>query len=229
MSYNDLGGYFWTTPVTKALIVANVVVYVVELLLMRLGFDLDYLFGLHYVLSDVFTIYQPFTYMFLHANFSHIFFNMFALFMFGRIIEQLLGKWRFLTFYVVCGLSAALAQEVVWYVRMDDTLAQVMFANGIDGLTHDQLMQVYERFITIGASGSVFGLLLAFAVLLPNQPIFLFFIPVPIKAKYFVAVYALIELYSGVSPQMDNVAHFAHLGGMIGGALMLWQWRKNSY
>lgn len=215
-------------PVTKTILVANFAIYLLQPLLLRTsGIDLDALFGLHYVESGLFSPMQTITYMFLHANFSHIFFNMFALFMFGRVIEQIMGKWRFLTYYVVCGVTAAAAQEIVWWARMDATVGQLLMLNDMTFFTSDQLSQVYNMFVTIGASGAVFGLLLAFAMLLPNQPIFLFFLPIPIKAKYFVAFYALIELLEGIKASGgDNVAHFAHLGGMVGGILLLWYWRN---
>ncbi len=225
---NGGGGYFWMPPVTKTFLVANFAIYLLQNLLYKnLGIDLDALFGLHYVESDSFRPMQTITYMFLHANFNHIFFNMFALFMFGRVIEQIMGKWRFLAYYVVCGVTAAAAQEIVWWARMDTMIEQLLMLNGMTFFTSEQLAQVYDNFVTIGASGAVFGLLLAFAMLLPNQPIFLFFLPIPIKAKYFVAVYALIELLEGIKASGgDNVAHFAHLGGMVGGILLLWYWRR---
>ena len=149
--------------------------------------------------SGYFAPWQVVSYGFLHGNFNHLFFNMFAVWMFGTPLERSWGSKRFLTFYGVCVVGAAIAQLLV------------------------QLLEggIYP---TIGASGGVFGLLLAFGVMWPENRIFLIFFPVPIKAKYFVLIYGGIELLLGLSRQMPGIAHFAHLGGMIFGAVLLYKW-----
>ncbi len=161
---------------------------------------LAYYLGLHTIQSSDFMLYQLITYMFLHGDLSHLFFNMFALWMFGRTLEYELGSRRFLTYYMVCGVGAGLLQVAL----------------GV----------LYPFSITVGASGAVFGLLLAFGVLHPNAVIMLLIPPIPIKAKYFVMLYGALELYLGWRNSIgDNVAHFAHLGGMLWGFLLLTYWR----
>ena len=149
--------------------------------------------------SGRFFPWQLISYGFLHGSFGHIFFNMFAVWMFGTVLEQTWGSQRFITYYVVCLLAAAVTQL---------------------GVQH--FMGTYNP--TIGASGAVFGLLLAFGVMYPNNRIMLIFLPVPIKAKWFVLIYAGVELFLGVQGLQPNVAHFAHLGGLFGGAALLWRW-----
>lgn len=151
--------------------------------------------------SDNFHLYQIVTYMFLHADLSHLFFNMFALWMFGRTLEGFMGQKRFLTYYMVCGVGAGIIQLALGMVSP--------FA------------------LTVGASGAVFGLLLAFGVMFPNSVIMLLIPPIPIKAKWFVVIYGLLELYLGVSGRGGNVAHFAHLGGMFWGYILLMYWKYN--
>ncbi|MFI3288726.1 MAG: rhomboid family intramembrane serine protease [Rikenellaceae bacterium] len=161
---------------------------------------LKYFLGLHTIQSSDFMPYQLITYMFLHGDLSHLFFNMFALWMFGRTLEYELGSRRFLTYYMVCGIGAGLLQVA--------------------------LGMLYPFSITVGASGAVFGLLLAFGVLHPNAVIMLLIPPIPIKAKYFVMLYGALELYLGWRNSIgDNVAHFAHLGGMLWGFILLTYWR----
>ena len=188
--------------VTRHLLVINILAYVATLLLGSQGIDLSFLCGLHYVESPYFGIYQIITYQFLHGSFFHLFFNMFALWMFGRIIEQVMGSARFLVYYLVCGIGAGLSQELVQW-----------------------MMQSYS--LTIGASGAVYGILLAFGMTFPEERIYIFPLPIPIKAKWFVAIYAGIELYSAASMAGDGVAHMAHLGGMLFGFLLITYWRKH--
>ncbi len=161
---------------------------------------LNYYLGLHTIQSHDFMAYQLITYMFLHGDLSHLFFNMFALWMFGRTLEYELGSRRFLTYYMVCGIGAGLIQVA--------------------------LGMMYPFSITVGASGAVFGLLLAFGVMHPNAVIMLLIPPIPIKAKYFVMLYGALELYLGWRNSIgDNVAHFAHLGGMLWGFILLTYWK----
>lgn len=214
--------------VTKNLLIINILAYLATITLVKSGFDMNDIFGLHYYESDSFKPFQIITYMFLHASFSHLFFNMFALWMFGRIIEDILGPSKYIFFYFTCGIGAGLVQELAWAYDIPNALHGIAMKYGTVLSASDTEM-IMSRFITVGASGAIFGLLLAFAMLLPNQPIFFMFIPVPIKAKYFVIIYALIELWGGVAASSgDNVAHFAHLGGMIFGFFLLKYW-QNKY
>ncbi len=217
-------------PVTRNLMFLNLIIWLAQLVFQaRLGIDIaDYL-GLHYIEAERFNIVQFISYMFLHSpnSFEHVLFNMFSLWMFGSTIERFWGTKRYLIFYVICGISAGLVQEVVWSLDLH-TIAQ-MSADSIINLNGEQLVKASELLnipVTIGASGAVFGILLAFGMLFPNTEMFLFFIPIPIKAKYFVVGYAVIELFYGVSSQGSNIAHFAHLGGMLGGLLLILLWRK---
>jgi len=176
----------------------------------RVGIDLNFFLGLHYWQAGSFKIYQFVSYMFMHGGFIHFFFNMFALWMFGSTIERTWGAKRYLIYYFVCGLGAALVQEIVWGI----------------GRSPVALMYYGDYLITVGASGAIFGILLAFGMLYPNAPLYIMFIPIPIKAKWMVIGYGIMELFAGVSQTGDNVAHFAHLGGMIFGFLLIMYWRK---
>lgn len=233
-------------PVTKNLIIINVLIWLVEYLFP--GFANNAILkygGLHFWGADNFNPLQLFTYMFLHAPRSpyHVLFNMFSLWMFGRMMEQVWGSKRFLIYYLVCGVGAAFVQEVVWAMTWKhDYLTEIAKLNG---MTFDHMKQIVDqavaagdgRFVrgmaemkssmmTIGASGAVFGILLGFAFMFPNLLLYLFFIPIPIKAKYMVAGYAVLEFFFGVGRVADSVAHFAHLGGMIFGLILLLYWKK---
>ena len=204
-----------TPPVVKNIIIANCVALLATTLL-PFGDGLMARFALFNVESPMFHSYQIFTYMFLHGGISHLFFNMFALWMFGRQLEYELGSQRFFTYYMVCGVGAALLQLGVGYAEYEHALA----AGGMQSAM--QLLYVP----TVGASGAVFGLLLAFGVLHPNNVIMLMFPPVALKAKWFVLIYGLLELFFGLSGYQSGVAHFAHLGGMLWGLALLFWWRK---
>ncbi len=213
------------TPVTKNLIIINILVYFGTVVAMRYGIDLSNYLGLHFFLAKDFNPAQLITYMFMHGSFTHIFFNMFAVFMFGRILEQIWGPRRFLFYYIACGIGAGLVQEVVQYISYATTYGHSEFIDiGTAVLTKADYMNLLT---TVGASGAVYAILLAFGMLLPNERLFIFPLPFPIKAKYFVAGYAAIELYAGLSNNpADNVAHFAHLGGMIFGLILIIYWKK---
>lgn len=204
-------------PVTKNLLIINVLFFLGRYVAMLYGIDLDDVLGLHFVLASHFHLYQVFTYMFMHASWAHIFFNMFAVWMFGVAIENAMGSRRYLLYYLTCGLGAAMTQEVVQFVQYAyNGLGAYVLAMG------DYL----NLWTTVGASGAVYGILLAFGMTFPDNRIFIFPLPVPIKAKYFVAGYAVIELLSGFGSSNDGVAHFAHLGGMLFGLLLLLYWRN---
>lgn len=212
--------------VVKNLLILNVLVFFGMFVAERYGIDLNQWLGLHFFMADDFNAAQLFTYMFMHANFQHIFFNMLALWMFGRILENVWGGSRFLFYYIVCGLGAGLVQEAVQAVYYFTTLAQydgVSFPNGVT-ISMGEFLNMWN---TVGASGAVYGILLAFGMLFPNEQMFVFPLPFPIKAKWFVLGYAVIELMLGLGNSAhDNVAHFAHLGGMLFGFLVLLYWKK---
>lgn len=213
--------------VTKNLLIINVILFLAAIVAERLGIDLAEFLGLHFILADNFNVSQLITYMFMHANFLHIFFNMFAVWMFGRILEQVWGPKRFLTYYLVCGIGAGIIQEVVQYVYYAQVLSD--YANVNTGFAIIPMQEYLNMMTTVGASGAVYGILLAFGMLFPNQSLFIFPLPIPIKAKYFVIGYAVIELWSGLrNSGGDNVAHFAHLGGMLFGLILILYWRKNN-
>jgi membrane associated rhomboid family serine protease len=191
----------------------------------RYGIRLDDVLGLHFFLASDFNPAQLFTYMFVHANLEHIFFNMFALWMFGRTLEMVWGPKRFLLYYLVCGVGAGLAQEGVQYLQYVTTLQAYDAVNtGSDIIP----MSEYLNYLTtVGASGAIYGILLAFGMLFPNVEMFVFPLPFPIRAKWFVAGYAAIELLLGLAASGDGVAHFAHLGGMLFGWILILHWRKS--
>ena len=207
--------------ITRYLLIANLCIFLFASILERSGFDLNAICGLHYYSAQSFHWWQPLTYMFLHANFSHLFFNMFAVLMFGPMIENEWGQRRYLMYYLVCGLGAALVQEGVW---------SMMVANMSTHYSPAAMAQYTYYMTTIGASGAVFGILFAFGWLYPDVPMYILFIPIPIRARVFVIIYALIELFAGLGSAVgltaDNVAHFAHLGGMLFGWLLILYWRK---
>jgi membrane associated rhomboid family serine protease len=241
MSQYRIGGFGLLPPVVKNLLIVNVIFFLATIGLQRSGTDLYELFGLHYFASGNFKVYQFVTYMFMHGSFWHLFFNMFALWMFGNLLENVMSSKRFLTYYMVTGVGAAVIQMLVYYLRIQAVEAQLdpeqvalVYQNGLEALNTgmnfiDPTMANLNILInmpTVGASGAVFGILLAFGMLFPNQMIYVYF-AIPVKAKYFVIIYGLLELYMGVSNRSgDNVAHFAHLGGMLFGIVMLLYWRK---
>lgn len=232
-------------PVLKNLIIINFIVYFAGMVLKQYGIDITDIFGLHYFQSDNFQVHQIITYMFLHSygSFQHILFNMFGLFMFGRVLEQVWGSKRFLQYYMITGIGAGVIQMIVYFIRikslesgMDPELISLVHTEGLAAL--DQGKNYSEPILgqlnlllntsTIGASGAVYGILLAFGMLFPNTEMYLMFIPVPIKAKYMVIGYGAIELFQGVAGTGAGVAHFAHLGGMLFGFFLIRHWRKHS-
>lgn len=180
-----------TPPISIGIIAACVVVFLLNNISAQLA--------LWPLFSNYFAPWQLITYAFLHGGFNHIFFNMFALWMFGLPVEKVWGSRRFAEYYFVCVLGAGVIQLMVQYISG-------------------------EVYPTIGASGAVFGLLLAYGVMWPNAKLFLIFFPVPIKAKWFVLIYGAVELIFGVTGAMPQVAHYAHLGGLLFGAGLLWRW-----
>ena len=194
--------YFKTPPAVKNLIIANCLFFLATYLIPQANSFLATYGQLFWVGSPYFHFYQFVSYMFLHGSFSHLFFNMFALWMFGRTLEYELGTKRFLIYYFVCGIGAAIFQMLV------------AWAFGETGFT------------MLGASGATMGLLMAFGVMHPNNQIFIFPFPMPIKAKWFVIGYIVLELFQGWGVN-DGVAHFAHVGGMLWGWALLYYWKNN--
>ena len=233
-------------PVTKNLIIINVLVWLVEVIFPTFGHNgiIRHL-GLHYVGASDFNPAQILTYMFVHDQKSmfHIFFNMFTLFFFGPMLERVWGSKRFFIYYMICGIGAALIQEGVWALTWENEYFQILASQhhtGVETIRQEverriasgdtSLINYMDAFksmymVTVGASGAIFGLLLGFAFVFPNMPLYLFFIPIPIKAKYMVAGYAVIEFFFGVTQTMNTVAHFAHLGGMLFGLAILLYWK----
>ena len=213
--------------VTKNLLSINVLCFFGMLVAKRYGIDVENLLGLHFFLASDFNLSQLISYMFMHANFQHIFFNMFAVWMFGRVLEQVWGPKRFLTYYLICGIGAGLIQELVQYLEYAFTLSNYDSVNlGIAGGIIP-MEEYLNMMTTVGASGAVYGILLAFGMLFPNSQMFIFPLPFPIKAKYFVIGYAVLELFLGLGGG-DGVAHFAHLGGMLFGLILIIYWRKKN-
>ncbi len=254
-------------PVIKNLLLINIVLFGAEFVLRGMGIDLTRLLALHNIQSGYFKPFQFVTHMFMHGNLTHIFFNMFALYMFGRMLEMVWGPKRFLIYYFVTGLGAAALHSLVNYISLKgihtdltalvNTPSPDLFlafvreylpnaSPEINELINsysefpnnsaiqanviaiaDKIFQLHLNTPTVGASGAVFGVLLAFGMLFPNTQLMLLFPPIPIKAKYFVIGYGAIELFAVVMPRSgDNVAHFAHLGGMIFGYILIKYWNS---
>ncbi len=229
-------------PVVKNLLIINGLFFLATLLLQNQGIDLAKYLGLHYWKSPGFYPHQLITYMFMHGGFTHILFNMFAVFMFGRVLEGVWGQKRFLIFYMVTGIGAGLIQMLVAYIRLMPLMAELpqedinlIMTEGYDLIQSGKnwvglggTINGLINGVTVGASGAVFGILLAFGMLFPNTELMLLFPPIPIKAKWFVIGYGAIELYSGFANNpTDNVAHFAHLGGMLFGFILIKIWKKD--
>lgn len=207
MNYSGRGGNFLSgiPPVTRFILVANVVVFIIDLLTGHLLTAYLSLYSLdsHFNSVQTFKAFQLITHMFLHGSFGHIFFNMFGLYIFGRVLETALGSQKFFFLYFLSGLGAAGLQLLVFSIQN-------------------------EAVPMIGASGAIMGITAAFAVIFPNVELMLLFLPVPVKAKYFVPFFLVLELFFGVANfKVDNIAHFAHLGGAIVGFVVVMFWKKN--
>ncbi|MBO6058161.1 MAG: rhomboid family intramembrane serine protease [Bacteroidales bacterium] len=208
--------------VVKNLLIINGIFFLATIAMdMVWHIDLAQYLGLHYIGASDFRPYQFVTYMFMHGSFAHLFFNMFALWMFGNAIENAWGPKRFLIFYFVCGIGAGLTQELVQYIQFSDIHN---FQNVNLGGRIVPVEDYLNMLTTVGASGAVYGILLAFGMMWPNSMIYLYFL-IPIKTKWFVLIYGLLELFTGFS-SIDNVAHFAHVGGMVFGLLLILYWKN---
>lgn len=235
-AFNDL------PEVVKNLLIINGLLFLGTISLERYGINLTKFLGLHQFQSSDFMPHQLITHFFMHGNFTHLFFNMFALWMFGKILENVWGAKRFLVYYMFTALGAAALHLAISQYEILTLQSQLntyelnlLLENGKNILEGNQnysnkIMGKLNLLIntpTVGASGAVFGILLAFGILFPNTYLYIYF-AIPVKAKYFVIAYGLIELYAGLSNNpADNVAHFAHLGGMLFGFLLLKYWQKN--
>ena len=211
---------------TKNLLIVNFLAFVATWVLQLRGIDLTALLGLHFFLASDFHVYQFVTYMFLHGGLTHIFFNMFALWMFGSVIERVWGPKKFIFYYITCGIGAGVMQELVQYgnyVVEGIAAYQYVNAGGVQ-MTTDAYINLWT---TIGASGAVYAILLAFGMIFPNERLFIIPFPFPIKAKWLVVGYIAIELFSAMSAPGDGVAHMAHLGGMLFGFLLIRYWQKH--
>lgn len=229
-------GNFNELPVVvKNLLIINGLLFLATISLNNLGIDLVKIFGLHQFQSNDFRPHQIITHLFMHGSFTHLFFNMFALWMFGKILENIWGQKKFLIYYMITGIGAAAIHLIFCQYQI------INISNQIPDLVNIAIEGKYNPSIplskkltqliitpTVGASGAVFGLLLAFGMLFPNALLYLYF-AIPIKAKYFVIGYGFIELYAGISNNpADNVAHFAHLGGMIFGYFLIKYWKQDT-
>ena len=212
-------------PITKNLLIINVLAYLAAVVMKGSGIDFNEIFGLHFFMADNFHLYQLVTYMFMHGGVTHLFFNMFALWMFGCVIEQTWGSRRFLWYILACGVGAGLCQEAAQFVQYAvEGLAAFNMVN-VGGMIIPT-SEYLNMWVTVGFSGAVYGILLGFGMTYPEERIFIFPLPVPIKGKWFVMLYAAIELFSALSTSSDGVAHIAHLGGMAVGYIIIRHWRQ---
>jgi membrane associated rhomboid family serine protease len=224
-------------PVVKNLIGINIILwlasFVVPGFFIRWGLNIDMtdILGMHYWASTKFNPAQLVTYMFMHGGFSHILFNMFGLYMFGGVLENMWGPKRFLFYYLITGIGAGIVQQIFWTVEYHSAITAINEVISTNIASAPTLLAQKELFlnapITVGASGSIFGLLLAFGWLFPEAKLMLLFFPFPIKARIFVLIYGVFELSMGVARfSGDSIAHFAHLGGMLFGVILILLWKK---
>ena len=208
-------------PVVKNLIILNVMMFLITLLTGNFMYEK---FSLFYFQSPLFKPYQIITHMFMHGGFFHILFNMYTLFIFGSVLENVWGGKKFLLYYLVTGVGAAIIHSLVMYIEAS-SLTQAMEAGNF--LAQEKMFALM-RTPTVGASGAIYGLLLAYGMLFPNNVMQLLFPPVALKAKYFVLIFGALELFLGLSDTGSDIAHFAHLGGMIFGYFLIIYWKKNN-
>jgi len=235
------------TDTVKHLLIINVIFFIATLTLGDAVFDL---FALHYPSNPKFQFWQPLTHMFMHGDLGHIFFNMFALYMFGIPIEQMWGRNKFIFFYLSTGFGAAALQLGLYYYQISE-MTELLISGGqtgnqittffetrdisyslIEQIGREKLLSVLSAFnsVMVGASGALYGILVAFAFLFPNARLMLLFPPIPIKAKVLVPFLILGDLFFGfTSYSIGPIAHFAHLGGAITGLMMMWYWKKNQF
>jgi len=235
------------SEIVKHLIIINVIFFIASIVFGELMYDL---FAMHYPNNSDFIFWQPVTHMFMHGDITHILFNMFGLWMFGTPLEQMWGKQKFVFFYLSAGFGAVLIQTIVYHYDVM-SVTQILIDNGltnsdvdtfyktgrlntsiIQSVGEDRLYSGIQSFkaVMVGASGALYGILVAFAMLFPNVQLMLLFPPIPIKAKFFVPLLILFDLFFGfTSYSVGPIAHFAHIGGAVTGFLMMWYWKKNQF
>lgn len=218
--------------ITRNLLIINVLAFLVCTLMgtdAMGGYVLNNVLGLHFFMAPDFRLYQLFTYMFMHGGWDHLFFNMFALWMFGCVVERVWGPKKFLFYYISCGVGAGLFQELAqfgqFYLMASEQIPEFSWTM-VSAVAHNSA-GLLNAWTTVGASGAIYAILLAFGMIFPEERIFIFPLPIPIKAKWFVMIYAGIELFSALSTTGDGVAHLAHLGGMVFGFFMIRYWQKH--
>ena len=235
------------TETVKHLLIINIIFFIASLSLGEVVYDL---FALHYPSNPKFQYWQPLTHMFMHGDLGHIFFNMFGLYMFGTPIEQMWGRNKFIFFYLSNGFGAAALQLLLYYYQIS-SISDLLLAEGLNAsevsrffLTSDLSYTLVDRIgraelvsglsafngVMVGASGALYGVLVAFAFLFPNARLMLLFPPIPVKAKVLVPLLILGDLFFGfTSYSIGPIAHFAHVGGAITGLIMMWYWKKNQF
>ena len=238
------------TPTVKQLLIINILFFIGTL---ALGDPAYQYLALYFPESPNFQYWQPITHMFMHGGYMHIFFNMFALYSFGSALEHFWGAKKFLFFYISCGLGAALMNTAINYYYFQEGI-NTLIANGfhkteiLQVLSQGKIDTRWQQLLSVsefknftdayigsvvGASGAIYGTIVAFAFMFPNAELALMFIPVPIKAKYFVPGLVLVDLYLGISGQSifggGGIAHFAHVGGALFGFLIMWYWKKTQF
>ena len=220
---------FRIPPITKNLLIINLIAFLATLVLELRGLDLKDIGGLHFFMASDFHYYQLVTYLFLHASFMHILSNMFGLWMFGCVIENVWGPKKFLFYYITCGIGAGLLQELAQFGSFYMTVAEQVPETTLGMVLEygSQYASALNAWTTIGASGAVYAVILAFGMTFPNERLFIIPFPFPIKAKWFVLGYVAIEFFSALGSSGDGVAHTAHLGGMLFGYLMIRYWNKH--
>lgn len=205
--------------ITKNLITINIIVFIATLINKEYMTDT---FALFYPTSPMFHWWQPLTHMFMHGDFWHIFFNMYTLYIFGNAVERIIGEKKFLIFYFVCGFGAAALHMGVQYLELQHAMGEAAMGNS----AALQSVAMVKYVPTVGASGAIYGVLIGYAMLFPDSKMSLLFPPVTLSAKWMVAIFAGIEFISGITGASVTIAHFAHLGGMLIGFLLILYWRK---
>lgn len=216
--------------IIKHLIIVNVLIFIGSQYVGGISYDV---LALHYPKNELFGFWQLITHMFMHGSISHILFNMFGLWMFGSPLAQMWGKNKFLFFYISAGLGAAALQLLVYHLQIQDWVQEVASKGYALNDIYTSLQESQSSLFNVtmvGASGALYGVLVAFAFLFPNAELMMIFLPIPIKAKYFVPLVLVMDLFFGFSSySMGPIAHFAHVGGAISGFLMMWYWRRNQF
>jgi len=210
--------------VTRNILIINVVCLIFWRLMPEF---MTYKFALFFPTSDNFHFWQPITYMFMHGGFWHLFMNMFVLYMFGPQLENMWGPKKFLLFYFVCGLGAAACHVGAQWLMVQNDISTITRVAEVGTDTSAVVARITNNLPpTVGASGAIYGILIGFAMLFPDTRLTLIFPPITLKAKWWVIIWALIEILTGVTGTLDGVAHFAHLGGMLFGYLLILYWKK---